>query len=32
MSTRKIDVEEMNGVTVAKFTDKKILDEINCSA
>jgi len=29
MSTRKIDVEEMNGVTVAKFTDKKILDESN---
>jgi anti-sigma B factor antagonist len=29
MSTRKIDVEEVNGVTVAKFTDKKILDESN---
>jgi anti-sigma B factor antagonist len=29
MSTRKIDVEEVNGVTVAKFTDKKILDETN---
>ena len=29
MSTRKIDVEEVNGVTVARFTDKKILDESN---
>ena len=29
MSTRKIDVEEVNAVTVAKFTDKKILDETN---
>lgn len=26
---RRIDVEEVNGVTVAKFTDKKILDEGN---
>jgi len=29
MSTRKIEVEEVNGVTVARFTDKKILDESN---
>lgn len=29
MSTRKIDVEEVNGVTIARFTDKKILDESN---
>lgn len=29
MSTRKIDVEEVGGVTVARFTDKKILDESN---
>jgi len=27
--TRKIEVEEVNDVTVAKFTDKKILDEGN---
>jgi anti-sigma B factor antagonist len=27
--TRRIEVEEVNGVTVAKFTDKKILDESN---
>lgn len=27
--TRRIEVEEINGVTVAKFTDKKILDEGN---
>ena len=27
--TRRIEVEEVNGVTVAKFTDKKILDEGN---
>ncbi len=26
---RRVDVEEVNGVTVAKFTDKKILDEGN---
>ena len=26
---RRIDIEEINGVTVAKFTDKKILDEGN---
>jgi anti-sigma B factor antagonist len=26
---RRIDVEEVNGVTIAKFTDKKILDETN---
>lgn len=26
---RRIDIEETNGVTVAKFTDKKILDEGN---
>ena len=26
---RRIDIEEVNGVTVAKFTDKKILDETN---
>ncbi|MCY2963709.1 MAG: STAS domain-containing protein [Planctomycetota bacterium] len=29
MSTRKIDIEEVNGVTIARFTDKKILDESN---
>jgi len=29
MSTRKIDIEEVNDVTVARFTDKKILDESN---
>jgi anti-sigma B factor antagonist len=27
--TRRIELEEVNGVTVAKFTDKKILDESN---
>ena len=27
--TRRIEVEEVNGVTVARFTDKKILDESN---
>ncbi len=26
---RKLDIEEVNGVTVARFTDKKILDESN---
>ena len=26
---RRIDVEEVNGITVARFTDKKILDETN---
>ena len=26
---RRLDIEEVNGVTVAKFTDKKILDESN---
>jgi anti-sigma B factor antagonist len=25
--TRRLEVEEVNGVTVARFTDKKILDE-----
>ena len=29
MSTRKIDIEEVNDVTIARFTDKKILDESN---
>ncbi|MEX2286970.1 MAG: STAS domain-containing protein [Planctomycetaceae bacterium] len=27
--TRRIDIEELNGVTIATFTDKKILDETN---
>ncbi len=27
--TRRIEVDEVNDVTVAKFTDKKILDESN---
>jgi anti-sigma B factor antagonist len=27
--TRRINVEEMNGVTIATFVDKKILDETN---
>lgn len=27
--TRRLDIEDFNGVTVAKFTDKKILDEGN---
>jgi anti-sigma B factor antagonist len=27
--TRRIDIEEVNGVTVATFVDKKILDETN---
>src|SRR5579863_1343186 len=26
---RRLDVEEVNGVTIARFTDKKILDESN---
>jgi anti-sigma B factor antagonist len=26
---RRLDLEEVNGVTVARFTDKKILDESN---
>jgi anti-sigma B factor antagonist len=26
---RRLDIEEVNGVTVARFTDKKILDESN---
>ena len=26
---RRLDIEEVNGVTIAKFTDKKILDENN---
>ena len=26
---RRLDIEEVNGVTVAKFTDKKLLDESN---
>ena len=26
---QRIDIEEVDGVTVAKFTDKKILDEAN---
>jgi len=28
-SSRRIDIEEIGNVTVAKFTDKKILDETN---
>src|SRR5215467_11205388 len=28
-SNRRLDVEEVNDVTVARFTDKKILDESN---
>jgi anti-sigma B factor antagonist len=28
-TSRRIDLEEVNGVTIAKFTDKKILDESN---
>lgn len=28
-STRRIDIEEVGDVTVAKFVDKKILDETN---
>jgi anti-sigma B factor antagonist len=28
-STRRIDVEEVDGVTVARFIDRKILDETN---
>ena len=27
--TRRIDIEEVDGVTIAKFVDKKILDETN---
>jgi anti-sigma B factor antagonist len=26
---RRLDIEEVNGVTIARFTDKKILDESN---
>jgi anti-sigma B factor antagonist len=29
MSTRRLDIEEIGDVTVAKFIDKKILDETN---
>ena len=29
---RRLDIEEVNGVTIAKFTDKKILDENNIQA
>jgi anti-sigma B factor antagonist len=29
MSTRKLDIEQIGDVTVAKFVDKKILDETN---
>ncbi len=29
MSTRRLDLEEIGDVTVAKFVDKKILDETN---
>jgi anti-sigma B factor antagonist len=29
MSTRRLDIEEVGDVTVAKFVDKKILDETN---
>jgi len=34
MSTgqRRIDLEEIDGVTIAKFVDKKILDEANIQA
>lgn len=32
MSDRKIDIEEVNGVTVARFLEKKILDEANIDA
>ena len=34
MSTgqRRIDIEEVGDVTVAKFVDKKILDEANIQA
>ncbi|WP_010586970.1 STAS domain-containing protein [Schlesneria paludicola] len=28
-SRRRIDIEEVNGVTIATFVDKKILDEAN---
>ncbi len=28
-STRRLDIEEVGDVTIAKFTDKKILDETN---
>lgn len=28
-SNRRLDIEEVNDVTVARFTDKKILDESN---
>jgi len=28
-TTRRIDIEEINDVTVARFVDKKILDETN---
>jgi anti-sigma B factor antagonist len=27
--TRRLDIDEVNGVTIARFTDKKILDESN---
>jgi anti-sigma B factor antagonist len=29
MADRKIDIEEVSGVTVARFLEKKILDEAN---
>jgi len=32
MADRKIDVEEVNGITVARFLEKKILDEANIDA
>ncbi|HEY0983058.1 STAS domain-containing protein [Schlesneria sp.] len=32
MGQRRIDIEEVNDVTVAKFVDKKILDEANIQA
>ena len=28
-ANRRLDIEEVNGVTIARFTDKKILDESN---
>lgn len=32
MSDRKIDIEEVSGVTIARFLEKKILDEANIDA
>ncbi|MEY3457616.1 MAG: hypothetical protein RL215_773 [Planctomycetota bacterium] len=32
MSNRRIDIEDINGVTVARLLEKKILDEANIEA